>query len=635
MFQNRLYLVGPVMLATSTQPRGSMIEQSIENQPQHQSPAGARPSSRIQDAVIRLAGNSQDGIQVIGGFLARLAGRTDKDVMTYMTIPATISGGASIYQVRLGTGEILSVGDDVDVLVAFYQHSYNEHIGTLREGGILLYDLDQVQPDPNDARHRAVGVPITSLTVEAIGGTAKDKGKNMFVLGLLTRLFNLDLAKLEQMLRKHFDKRGESVVQSVIDAFSAGYGYDIGKLTEICHFDSPASASTTPRVVMDGNQAMAYGAITAGIRFSASYPITPATTIMEILRAELPKYGGTLVQAEDELAAIAMACGASYAGQLALTSTSGPGLSLKSEALGWAVMAEIPVLIIDVQRGGPATGLPTMVEQSDLNLACAGTHGDAPRIVLAPASVEDCFYTTVEAVNLARQYSCPVIVLSDQALATRIEAWEMPDLKVLMRDLTPKFEPVGPDFQPYRLTGDGIPRHAPPGTPVLDGRFPIVTGLEHNEAGQPSAQPENHAKMIAKRRRKLELLASRLPRATVHGKPEGDVLLVGWGSTQGPIREAVGRACAAGQSVSALHLRYIMPFQPGIQEIFDGFKHVFVVEMNDQDQYGRGQLGARLRSAFTHPDLRGITKCEGLSFKVREILRQMETNLAQSAKEQR
>ncbi len=185
-----------------------MIEKSTENQPQQQASAEARPKSRIQDAVIRLAGNSQDGIQVIGGFLARLAGRTDIDVMTYMTIPATISGGASIYQVRLGTGEILSAGDDVDVLVAFYQHSYNDHIGTLREGGILLYDLDQVQPDATDARHRAIGVPITSLTVEAIGGTAKDKGKNMFVLGLLTRLFDLDRAKLEPMLRNHFDKKG-------------------------------------------------------------------------------------------------------------------------------------------------------------------------------------------------------------------------------------------------------------------------------------------------------------------------------------------------------------------------------------------------------------------------------------------
>jgi len=611
-----------------------MAEEITAQHPQQQTISGSPPKTRIQEAVIQLAGNSQDGIQVVGGFLARLAGRTDKDVMTYMTIPATISGGASIYQVRLGTGEILSAGDDVDVLVAFYQHSYQNHIGTLRDGGIVLYDLDQVQPDAGDTRHRAIGIPITSLTVEAIGGSAKDKGKNMFVLGLLTRLFDLDRPKMEQMLFNQFQKKGESVVRSVVNAFSAGYAYEIGKFTEICHFESSTNSSSMPRVVMDGNQAIAYGALTAGVRFGASYPITPATTIMEILRAELPKYGGILVQAEDELAAIAMACGASYAGKLALTSTSGPGLSLKSEAVGWAVMAEMPIIIIDVQRGGPATGLPTMVEQSDLNLACTGSHGDAPRIVLAPASVKDCFYTAVEAVNLARQYSCPVIILSDQALATRVEAWGMPDLPALIRDLTPQFALVGPDFKPYRFTEDGIPRHAPPGTPAVDGKFPIVTGLEHNEAGQPSAQPENHAKMVAKRRRKLELLASQLPKAIVDGLSEGDVLLVGWGSTQGPIREAVQRARAAGQSVSALHLRYIMPFQPGIQEILDGFGHVFVVEMNDQDQHGRGQLGARLRSAFSHPDIRGITKTDGLSFKVREISQQMEAKLAQNGKEQ-
>jgi 2-oxoglutarate ferredoxin oxidoreductase subunit alpha len=594
----------------------------------------SRSNAPIQDAVIRLAGNSQDGIQIIGSFLARLAGRTDKDVMTYMTIPATISGGASIYQVRSGTGEILSAGDDVDVLVAFHQHSYNDHVAAVREGGVVLYDLDQVQPDGNGTRHRAIGVPITSLTVEAIGGSSRDKGKNMFVLGLLTRLFDLDRAKLQDMLATHFQKKGEPVVRSVIGAFDAGYGYDIGKFTALCHFGPPPETSDRLRVVMDGNQAIAYGALVSGVRFGASYPITPATTIMEILRAELPKYGGLLVQAEDELAAIAMVCGASYAGHLGLTSTSGPGLSLKSEALGWAVMAEMPVLIVDVQRGGPATGLPTMVEQSDLNLACTGTHGDAPRIVLAPASVEDCFYTTIEAVKLARKYSCPVIILSDQALATRVEAWKMPDLAALMRDLTPKLATVGPGFKPYRMTDEGIASHAPPGTPTVDGKFPIVTGLEHDEDGHPCAQPKNHAEMVAKRRRKIELLASRLPRATVHGPPEGDVLLVGWGSTQGPIWEAVARARGDGQNVSALHLRYLMPFQPGIQEILDGFRQVLVVEMNDRDLHGRGQLGARLRSAFSHPDIRGITKTEGLSFKVREILQQMNTEMTPAPKEQ-
>ncbi|HUK82149.1 MAG TPA: 2-oxoacid:acceptor oxidoreductase subunit alpha [Verrucomicrobiae bacterium] len=605
----------------------------IEDKTEDPLAAGGSPAStatrQIQDAVIRFAGNSQDGIQAIGGFLARLAGRTEKDVMTYMTIPATISGGPSIYQVRLGTGEVLSAGDDVDILVAFYQHSYKDHIGTLRDGGILIYDADNVQPDPNDKRYRAVGVPITGLTVEAIGGTAKDKGKNMFVLGLIARMFDLDVSKLEGMLQAYYKGKGDDVIRSVLGAFTAGYGYNIAQYADTFAFVPPAQRTGTRKIVTDGNQAIAYGALTAGVRFGAGYPITPWSSIMEILRTELPKYGGIFVQAEDELAAVAMACGASYSGYVALTGTSGPGLSLKTEALGWAVMAEMPIVIVDVQRGGPSTGLPTNVEQSDLNIACFGSHGDAPRIVISPFSVEDCFYTAIEAVNLARNYSCPVILLTDQALATRVEAWDMPDFVKLVQDIAPKFEPRGPNYKPYENTSDGIAHHAPPGTPMSDGKYPIVTGLEHDEAGHPASRPANHVMMVAKRRRKLQALASKLPRAEVYGPSEGSVLLVGWGSTQGPIREAVEKARAAKQSVSALHLRYLQPLQPGIKEILDGFNHVFVVEMNDEGLYGYGQLAGILRACFTDPKIRGINKTDGLPFKIREILDQMNEKLKQ------
>lgn len=581
----------------------------------------------IQDAVIRFAGNSQDGIQAIGGFLARLAGRTDKDVMTYMTIPATISGGPSIFQVRLGTGEVLSAGDEVDILVAFYQHSYQNHIATLRNGGLLIYDSDAVQPEPNPTRYRALGVPISSQTVEAIGGTGKDKGKNMFVLGLVARLFDLDRTKLEAMLDAYYRNKGDDVVRRVLGAFHAGYAYNLGSLIEEYRFAGTTVRSERQRVVMDGNQALAYGAIAAGIRFGAGYPITPWSTVMEVLRAELPKYGGIFVQAEDELAAIAMACGASYAGHLALTGTSGPGISLKSEAIGWAVMAEIPIVIVDVQRGGPSTGLPTNVEQSDLNLACYASHGDAPRIVLAPADVEDCFYTMIEAARLARDYSCPVIVLTDQALATRVETFPTPDFSRCVCDLSPSFEPRGPNFKPYANTPDGIAHHAPPGTPMVDGKYPVVTGLEHDELGHPASRPANHIMMVAKRRRKLQVLAERLPRPEVYGPAEGNVLLVGWGSTRGPIREAVDRARAEGESVSALHIRYLNPLPPGIGEILEGFHHIFVVELNDEGLYGYGQLAALLRARFCNDKIRGINKTDGLPFKVREILDQMRRKL--------
>src|SRR6476661_414177 len=374
-------------------------------------PSGGTPKvSKIHEAVIRIAGNSQDGIQAIGGFLARLAGRSEQEVMTFMTIPSTISGGPSIFQVRVGSGQVLSSGDEADVLLAFYQHSYEDHINSLKKGGIALYDSDHVEPKPEwkkDYHH--VGVPISSLTVEAIGGTAKDKGKNIYALGL----------------------------------------------------------------------------IASGVRFGAGYPITPWSDIMELLRRELPKYGGTFVQCEDEIASVSMAIGASYAGRVAVTGSSGPGISLKTEALGWAVMAEMPVVIIDVQRGGPSTGMPTSVEQSDLNIACYGAHGDSPRVVLAPANVEDCFYTAIEAVNIARKYNVPVYILSDQAIATRIEAFSEPDLEKVCQDISPDFTPIA-DHKAYDLsTPDGIAPRAVPGTRSLSGRYSIATGLEHDEFGHP------------------------------------------------------------------------------------------------------------------------------------------------------
>jgi 2-oxoglutarate ferredoxin oxidoreductase subunit alpha len=351
---------------------------------------------------------------------------------------------------------------------------------------------------------------------------------------------------------------------------------------------------------------------------------------MELLRRELPKYGGSFVQCEDEIASIAMALGASYGGRVAVTGSSGPGISLKAEAIGWGVMAEVPLVIIDVQRGGPSTGLPTNVEQSDLNIACFGGHGDSPRVVLAPATVEDCFYTAIEAVNVARRYSVPVVVLSDQAIATRIEAFEEPQLEKVWQDLTPDLTPV-PDSKPYDLEAPGsVTRHVAPGTRVLSGRYPVVTGLEHDEYGHPTGSPKLHVQMTEKRRRKLQTLAAELPVPTLYGPPEGNVLLVGWGSTQGPIREAVDRARAAGDSVSALHIRYLNPLPNGLEQIFSGFHHVLVVELNDEGFYGYGQLAAILRGRYCDPRIRGINKSDGLTFKVKEILSAVQARLASS-----
>jgi 2-oxoglutarate ferredoxin oxidoreductase subunit alpha len=551
--------------------------------------------------------------------LARLAGRSDQEVMTYMTIPSTISGGPSIFQVRIGSGEVLSAGDEADFLVAFYQHSYLDHIGFLKEGGVLLYDSDQVQPDLEDKRYLYVGVSVTGLTVEALGGTAKDKGKNIFVLGLIAAIFHLDADKLKRLIRERFGGKNESIVNTALMAFQAGYSYPVGNLLATRYeFEVRERQRSVGQVTMDGNQALAYGLIAAGVRYGAGYPITPWSTVMEILRSELPKYGGLFVQAEDELAAVSLALGFSYAGYLSVTGSAGPGISLKTEAIGWASMAEIPLIVVNVQRGGPSTGLPTNVEQSDLYQAIFGSHGDSPRVVLAAATVEDCFYTALEAARIARKYSTPVFVLSDSSLATRIEAFDEPDLKSLMQDPHPDLSPRLNGYKPYPL--DGMTRHAPPGSRMTEGKYPVVTGLEHDEMGHPTGRPPLHMAMTAKRRRKLQELAAEIPLPDVYGEPRGETLLMGWGSTFGPIREAVDRARERGKTVSSLHLHHLHPLPYGLEKIFAQFNRIVVVEMNDQGLYGYGQLATILRARFCEPKISSLTKTDGLTFRVKEVL---------------
>src|SRR5207248_1162579 len=323
-------------------------------------------------------------------------------------------------------------------------------------------------------------------------------GKNIFALGLIAKMFDLNLPKLEKLIGERFTGKDPSILNNALAAFHAGHANPLGNILETFRFVD-SQKKDGHQVVMNGNEAIGYGLIAAGVRFGAGYPITPWSDIMELLRRELPKYGGTFVQTEDEIAAISMAIGASYGGRVAVTGSSGPGISLKTEALGWAVMAEMPLVIVDVQRGGPSTGMPTSVEQSDLNIAVFGGHGDSPRVVLAPSSVEDCFYTAIEAVNIARKYSTPVVLLTDQGIATRIEAFPYPDLEKVCQDISPDFTPVA-DHKPYDLTAaDGVTRHIAPGTRVASGKYPVITGLEHDELGHPSSSGKVHTQMNAKR----------------------------------------------------------------------------------------------------------------------------------------
>ncbi len=597
------------MVSTNTPPAGTPSPATPAVSPQF-----------IPDAVIRFAGDSQDGIQALGGFLARLAGRSDQEVMTYMTIPATISGGPSIFQVRMGTGEVLSAGDQADFLVAFYQHSYDAHVTSLRPGGVLIYDSDHVKPNPDDHRFINVGIPITSATIEAAGGTSKDKGKNIYTLGLVARIFDLNVEKLRKLINERLGHRGEDAARTALLAFDAGYANPVENLLgHLYRFEQKAaSASGRTAVTLDGNTALAYGLLAAGVRYGSAYPITPWSSIMEILRTELPKYGGIFVQAEDEIAAASTAIGFSYAGNVAVTGSSGPGISLKQEAIGWAGMAEIPLVVINVQRGGPSTGLPTCVEQSDLMQAIYGSHGDNPRVVLAPKNVEDCFYLAMEAVKIARDYSTPVIILTDQAIATRIEAFAEPDLARLVVEPKLDLTPRPADFKPYPL--DRITRHALPGTPMLSGKFPTVTGLEHDEYGHPSAGASNHVKMNAKRREKIKALGLTLPTPEVYGDPEGEVLVVGWCSPYGQIREAVRILRAQGRKAAQLHFRHLNPLPPGIETIFARYRHIVVAELNDEGLYGYGQLATLLRARYANPAIKSFCKTDGLTFKVGEIV---------------
>jgi 2-oxoglutarate ferredoxin oxidoreductase subunit alpha len=586
---------------------------------------GASGSTRsIHDVVIRLAGNSQDGIQSVGGFLARLAGRSDQEVMTYMTIPATISGGPSIFQVRMGTGDILSAGDRADMLVAFYQHSYESHINSLRPGGVLIYDADHVKPNAEDNRFTNIAVPITTATVEAVGGTSKDKGKNIFVLGMIARIFDLDVAKLATLIKERFGGKNEDLVRNAMLAFDAGYAWPQNNLRDLFFrfeaIDRPSGAAQTmrPQVTLDGNSALAYGLIAAGVRHGAGYPITPWSSIMETLRSEFPKYGGIFVQCEDEIAAISTAIGFSYSGRLAITGSAGPGLSLKMEALGWATMSEMPLIVVNVQRGGPSTGMPTNVEQSDLMQAIYGSHGDTPRVVLAPKNVEDCFYIALEAARIARTYSTPVLILTDMALASRIEAFDEPDLPKLMVDPKPNLSERGADYKPYPL--DRITQHAPPGSRIASGKYPTVTGLEHDEMGHPTGSPKLHMEMTAKRREKIKKLAASLPAPELSGDSAGEVLLVTWGSSWGPGREALTRVRRAGVKAGHMHMRHVHPMPNGLEDTLSRYHKIVVAELNDEGVYGFGQFAMMMRARYANPNIVSITKTDGLTFKVSEIV---------------
>ena len=566
------------------------------------------------DLVIRLGGEGGEGVISASDMFTAGAARAGYDIFTFRTYPAEIKGGHAWYQTRIGHGKIASLGDAPDILVCFNQEAYEIHKDQLRAGGVLIYDPDQVKPEENGGTHLHYAVPMTALARQ------QDfmRGKNLILLGALCQLFGLEPAELEGVVRSRLARRAE-LLQKNLEALQLGYDYARQHLVKQDPYYLPRIQKRQGMLVMSGNEAIVAGALYAGCRFFAGYPITPASDIMEAMARELPKLGGVMIQAEDEIAAASMVVGASYGGVKAMTATSGPGFTLMAEVMGLAGMSEIPLVIVDAQRSGPSTGMPTKLEQADLNHALFGGHGDFPRVVIAPGSVADCFKQIVRAFNIAWKYQVPVIFLSDQSLSHRTESLQLPNLaEIPVEDrIAPTAEElVG--YARYRITPSGI---SPMTIPGEKGGMFVSAGLEHDEYGHPQLDPDNHVAMTLKRFRKLETLMAELEwePLPVVGDPAATLAVVGWGASEGAILEAVDRALARGIPVAAIHLRVLNPLPVNqLQEFFATKQKILVVEHNYS-----GQLARHLRATLGIRTI-SVTKFGGLPFTAGEILARIE-----------
>ncbi|MBI3088381.1 MAG: 2-oxoacid:acceptor oxidoreductase subunit alpha [Candidatus Omnitrophica bacterium] len=564
----------------------------------------------MADCVFRVGGEGGEGVISTGELLTLTLARAGYEIYTFRTYPAEIKGGHANYQVRASDKLLLSQGAQVDVLVAFNEEAYQKHIKDLRSGGVLLYDADSFTPPPADSAI-FYGIPLTSLATEKVGVKLT---KNIVSLGVMSSLFDIPIETFEELLKERFGRKGETVVQKNLQALRVGYDYikTQQKKDAIRLGPGPRQAK---ELVMSGNESLALGAIASGLKFYFGYPITPATDIMEFLAKELPKIGGFVVQTEDEISALGAVLGASFSGAKAMTATSGPGFSLMIEMLGLAEMSETPAVVVDVQRVGPSTGMPTKTEQGDLYLAVYGGHGSCPRVVLALSSVEDCFYGIMQAFNIAERFQMPVIVLSDQYLGHRKATVPKPDpsrVQIINR-LAPTAEELKAGYKRYRFTDSGVSPMAVPGT---EGGHYVAEGLEHDEIGYPAASNhENHLRMTEKRYKKfqaVEAIANEL--VNLYGVEHPEIGIIGWGSSEGVIREAVQMAVDQGYSVGALHPKILYP-QPlaKLRPFIEGAKAVIIPELNYT-----GQFATLLRKRFAL-DFIQLNKVIGLPFTPREI----------------
>ncbi|MBI1806418.1 MAG: 2-oxoacid:acceptor oxidoreductase subunit alpha [Ignavibacteria bacterium] len=593
----------------------------------------------LEEVTIRFAGDSGDGMQLTGMQFTSTTALLGNDLSTLPDFPAEIRApagtlfGVSGFQIHFGSMEINTPGDSCDVLVAMNPAALKVNLRSLRDGGIIIANRDGFndknlklagyEKNPLDDgsldKYQLHAVDITKLThnaLEQLGLSNKlvERSKNFFALGMMYWMFSRPMEPTIKWIQEKFKKTPE-IIEANTKVLKAGYAF--GETTEIfaARYEvKPAALKPGKYRSITGNEATAWGLIAGSVKsgldlFLGSYPITPASDILH----ELSKHKNFRVktfQAEDEIAGITSAIGAAYGGAIGVTTTSGPGMALKGEAMGLAVMLELPLVICDIQRGGPSTGLPTKTEQADLLQAVYGRNSEAPIPVIASITPADCFLTAFEAVRLALKYMTPVIFLSDGYLANGAEPWLIPDVGSLP-DISPTFRTDPQGFYPYLRDEKTLSRPwAIPGTPGLEHR---IGGLEKQHiTGNVSYDPENHEFMVKMRQAKVDRIAEDIPLAHVEGDEQGDLLVVGWGGTYGAIRTAVENKRREGKSVSHLHLKYICPFQKNIGEILYNFKNVLVPELN------LGQLSKLLRAKYLVPAIT-LNKVQGLPFKSIEI----------------
>jgi len=593
-----------------------------------------------EEVVIRFSGDSGDGMQLTGTLFSDTAALFGNDLSTFPDYPAEIRapqgsvGGVSGFQVHLGHSEINTPGDFSDVLVAMNPAAIKANAKWIKQGGTIIYDENNFtekniekagyEKDPITEEklesYNIIAAPISAMVKEALKDFGLDpksvlRTKNMFALGMVYWLFDRKLDYTEEYFEKKFqNKPGMAEANKV--ALRAGYYYaeTIEALSPVYKILPAPIAKGTYRNI-NGNSSTAWGfmaaAEKAGLKiFIGSYPITPATGILEELAAR-KDLGVISFQAEDEIAGICTALGASFAGKLAITSTSGPGLALKSEAIGLAVMAELPVVIVDVQRAGPSTGLPTKTEQADLMQALYGRNGECPVVVIASSTPSDCFLYAFEAARIAIEHMTPVLLLSDSYLANGTEPWRIPMMKDLPKITPPFADRTEIPFLPYKRDKEKLARSwAIPGTPGLEHR---IGGLEKTEKGTVSYVPENHEQMVKLREAKVERVANEIPDLIVQGASTGDILIVGWGGSYGYLITAVRELQAEGHKISLVNFNYINPLPKNVKDVFKRFKKIVVCELN------LGQFANYLRIKHQEFTYEQINKVQGIPFTILDI----------------